>query len=563
MKVTLAQINTTPNDFSGNFTKIQEGIEKAIADNSDIVVFPELTICGYLVRDLMYTSDFIERNLRYLQNIANLTFQTNLTVIVGYIDRNYTGIGKPFRNMAAVIKSGVVIANHQKRLLPGYNIFEEYLYFEPGKDNCVFDVAGNKCALLTCEEIWRDDKGETGNLRYTDNPIRDLKEMNINYLFSINSSPYAKSKPKYRIDMLTKIVAEWGSPLNLIYVNQIGGNDELIFDGHSMCISKGRVFKYIQTDILPKSNINKYETVDIPREGVPQPYINFEFENDHLRMTLLGLHDYVTKSGFKSIVLGSSGGVDSALVATLATLALGKDNVNCIMMPSVYSSNESVDDAKELHRNLGCNEYLIPINHIEFTNTIKNSIIKSDEKYSESADENIQARMRGQIIMYYSNAKGSLALTTGNKTEISVGYTTLYGDSCGGFNPIGDLYKCEVFDICRQINKLFGNLIPSNILNKAPSAELKPNQTDESSLLPYPILDHLVKLHIEKYITSYQDYCLSTDIIIRASEFDFNRITRLIFNNEFKRRQAAPIVKLSSIAFGTGRRIPICKKSIV
>ena len=416
---------------------------------------------------------------------------------------------------------------------------------------------------MTCEEIWRDDKGETGNLRYTDNPINDLKGMSINYLFSINSSPYAKNKPKYRMDMLTKIVGEWGSHINLIYVNQIGGNDELVFDGHSMCISKGRVFKYIQTDILPKSNISKYETVDIPKEGVPQPYINFDFENDHIRMILLGLYDYVTKSGFKSIVLGSSGGVDSALVATLATLALGKENVNCIMMPSIYSSKGSVDDAKSLHAKLGCNEYIIPIEHTEFTNNIKNSIIKLDEKYNESADENIQARIRGQIIMYYSNAKGSMALTTGNKTELSTGYTTLYGDSCGGFNPIGDLYKTEVFYICRQINILFGNLIPVSILDKAPSAELKPDQTDESSLLPYPILDHLVKLHIEKYITSYQEYCTFTDINKRTTEADFNRITRLIFNNEFKRRQSAPIVKLSSIAFGTGRRIPICKKSIV
>lgn len=576
MKITMAQINTTPNDFPGNFQKIMNGIATGIRDSSDVVVFPELTIPGYLVRDLVYTSGFIERNLEYLQRVANLTLETSLTVIVGYIDRNNTGFGKPFRNMSAVIRGGVVIATHQKRLLPTYSVFEEGIYYEPGVDNCVFEVNGNKCSLLVCEEIWRNDKGETGNLRYTDDPIADLKELGINYLFSINSSPYAKGKPKYRLDMLTKIASEWGSPLNLIYVNQIGGNDELVMDGHSVCISNGEVVKYLQTDIKPTINIDIYETIDIPPKGISGPYINYHYELDHLKMTLLGLHDYITKSGFKQIVLGSSGGVDSAIVATLASLAIGAENVNCLMMPSCYSSEGSVKDAKELHKRLGCKEFLVPIEHKKLTNHVNEcfGFIKSnfdgihkenDEtftqlvKYNESADENIQARMRGQIIMHYSNATGALALTTGNKSELAVGYTTLYGDSCGGFNPIGDLYKMEVFAMCKQINEVFGNLIPIEITSKAPSAELKPDQTDEASLLPYPILDEMIRLYVEEYVTDYKLYTTKAKGTI-AEEKDFNKITRLIYINEFKRRQVAPTIKLSKVAFGTGRRLPIVKK---
>lgn len=594
MKITLGQINTTPNDFEGNFSQIKEGIEKALKDNSDIIVFPELTICGYLVKDLVYTSNFIENNLLYLQNVANLTFKTDLMVIVGYIGQNYTGIGKPFTNMAAVIKNGVVITSHQKRLLPAYNVFEEYLYFEPGKDSCVFDVKGNKCGLLTCEEIWRNDKGETDNLRYKEDPIKDLQEIGINYLFSINSSPYAENKPKYRIDMLTKIVSEWGHALNLIYVNQIGGNDDLVFDGHSMCITKGGVFKYLQTNMIPSKNMNIFETIIVPKNVMGAPYINFDFQNDHLRMILLGLHDYINKSGFKSVVLGSSGGIDSALVATLACKVVGPENVHCIMMPSIYSSEGSVTDAKKLHKNLGCNEYLVKIDHENNMHHINNSLIRCNQdidralanhnskkeiyntkfKFNISAEENLQARMRGNIVMHFSNAFGSLPLTTGNKTELAVGYCTLYGDMVGGFATISDLYKTQIFALSKYINLLDKKeTIPLEIINKAPSAELAPGQTDEASLLPYSILDIIVKKCIEDYIDSfeefnsfiqnnkddYQQFLIEWLESIDAKK-EYERIIRLININEFKRRQAAPGIKLSKVAFGTGRRLPICKK---
>jgi NAD+ synthetase len=594
MKITLAQINTTPNDFEGNLLKIESGIRSAITENADVIIFPELTICGYLVKDLVYTSGFIKKNLDYLNKVVDSTNNLktiwsgvenganrlkNLTVIVGYIDRNNTGIGKPFRNMAAVIRNGNIIATYQKHLLPFYDVFDEGRYFEPGKDVCVFDIKGNRCGIVICEDAW-NDKGQD-DYNYDDNPINAYRKLGVNYIFSLNSSPYARNKPHYRTEMLKLITRNWGDkPLNFVYVNQIGGQDELVFDGHSMIASNGEIIHYMQNDFSPFKSSQKFETVEVANKGMCGPYINFHFEEDHLKMILLGLYDYITKSGFKSVVLGSSGGVDSALVATLATLAIGKENVNCIMMPSCYSSEGSVKDAQELHKRLGCNEYLVPIEHLQLTNYI-NTCFKFIERapenddrqrfvpeeaykklvdYNKVADENIQARMRGQIVMHYSNAMGALALTTGNKTELATGYCTLYGDMNGGFNPIGDLYKLEVFDLCRQINRLFGDIIPEEIINKAPSAELRPEQTDEASLLPYPILDNIVRLYIENYITDYEAYCDKTIENMRASEKDYNRITRLIYNCEFKRRQAAPTIKLSKVAFGTGRRLPIVKK---
>lgn len=575
MRITMAQINTTPNDFPGNFRKIQEGITAALDDKADVVVFPETTICGYLVKDLVYTSGFIEKNLMYLQQVAALTAHNNLVVIVGYIDRNYSGVGKPFRNMAAVIKHGMVVTTYQKHLLPFYDVFDEGRYFEPGKDICVFEVKGFKCGIVICEDAW-NDKGQD-DYCYEDNPVDKYRKLGIEYLFSINSSPYANGKPRHRQYMLRQVTDNWYSGVNLIYVNQIGGQDELIFDGHSTIISEGNVCVYMQNSFNPKENTDAYKTYDVPRIGMQAPYINFEFELDNLKMTIMGLHDYITKSGFKEVVLGSSGGVDSALVAALATLAIGKENVTCIMMPSCYSSEGSVKDAKELHRRLGCKEYLVPIEHLTLTNHVNQcfGFIKEDMNpvnetspkykqlvdYNKVADENIQARMRGQIVMHYSNATGALALTTGNKTELATGYCTLYGDMNGGFNPIGDLYKMEVFEMCGLINKIFGNIIPIEIVKKKPSAELRPDQTDEASLLPYPILDNIVKLYVERYVTAYDDYVEATDDKrLVTNEKDYNRITRLVYINEFKRRQAAPTIKLSRVAFGTGRRLPIVKK---
>lgn len=584
MKVTLAQINTTPNDFEGNFESIKQGIEIALIQEANVVVFCEATISGYLVKDLIYSSDFIEKNLFFLKEVAALTKDNNLFVIVGYFDKNYSGHGKPFRNMAAVIHHGYVIATYQKHLLPFYSVFDEGRYFEPGKELCVFEIAGKKCGITICEDIW-NDKGQD-DYSYVDNPIQAYRELGVEVLFNISSSPFVEGKPAARLKMLQSVAAikkDENKPFTLIYVNQIGAQDELVFDGHSCVIRDGLLVEYVNTKI-PRTKFDwaayKSSIVTLDLFKKKASYCDPYFSEDRLKMILLGLSDYITKSNFKTVVLGSSGGVDSALVATLACLAIGKENVTCIMMPSCYSSESSVKDAKELHKRLGCNEFLVPIEHLNLTNHINECFkfieqdpMNSDHRqyypkiaykqlvdYNKVADENIQARMRGQIIMHYSNATGALALTTGNKTELATGYCTLYGDMNGGFNPIGDLYKMEVFDLCHRINKVYGNLIPEEIINKAPSAELKPGQTDEASLLPYPILDEIVSLYIEQYITTYSEYLTRRTQKVEVSIQDYDRIARLIHINEFKRRQAAPTIKLSKVAFGSGRRLPIVKK---
>lgn len=562
MKVTLAQINTTPNDFEGNFNKITTGILNGKADGADVVVFPELSIPGYLVKDLVYGHNFVEKNLMYLNKIAEYSKKyNNLNVVVGYIDNNTTGVGKPFKNMAAVIKNGNIIATYQKQLLPFYDVFDESRYFEAGKDLCVVDINGTKVGLLICEDLW-NDKGQDDYL-YKNNPVERYREAGIKTIISINSSPYAKNKPEFRSNMLGKI-AEDGN-MTIIYVNQIGGNDELVFDGQS-CVVHSCFRRFKIANRFKNLGEDEFVTVDIDKTKDNSADLNNGYR-DHLKMTILGLKDYIKKSGFKQVVLGSSGGIDSAVVAALASLAIGPENVNCIMMPSIYSSEGSVKDAKELHKNLGCKEYLVPIDHERFLNPIIDAFgfkslpyIEKNGNYNKVADENIQARMRGQIVMHYSNATGALALTTGNKTELAVGYFTIGGDGLGGFNPIGDLHKMEVYEIARQINELYGReVIPLAIINKAPSAELAPGQTDEASLLPYPILDRICELYIEEYITTHDEFVkVYKDHVV--SEKDYNRIARLIYVTEFKRRIVPPCTKLRKIAFGTGRRYPIVKK---
>jgi NAD+ synthase (glutamine-hydrolysing) len=560
MKVTLAQINTTPNDFPENFKKITSGIDQAVSDNADIVVFPELTLPGYLVQDLVYSKGFVEKNLDYLNQVVKYSAHSDVTIFVGYIDRNNTGVGKPFKNMAAVIRGGRIIGTYQKHLLPFTDVFEEPRWFESGTDLCVVDVNGTRVGTVICEDSW-NDKGQD-DYKYRDNPINRYRELGVKFIVSLNSSPYVKDKPALRHGMFTEMTKEG---MTFVYVNQIGGQDSLVFDGHSAVYKNGNVLEYLENDVFvgKATYQQQYKTVDTTQ---PAPYFDFKWKEDHLQMTLLGLRDYIVKSGFKSVVLGSSGGIDSAVVATLAALAIGPENVHCIMMPSIYSSEGSVNDAKELHKRLGCKEYLVPIEHIQLTEHINNCLgfktlpfIEKYGEYNKVADENLQARMRGQIVMHYSNAMGALALTTGNKTELSVGYFTAFGDAAGGYDPIGDLYKMEVYQIANELNAMFQKeLIPQEIIAKAPSAELKPGQTDEASLLPYPILDEICSLYIEEYITTFDEYVTRTKN--PTTESEYKRIVRLIHNVEFKRRMAPPCTKLRKIAFGTGRRIPIVKR---
>ncbi len=594
MIVTLCQINTTPNDFIGNYTKIVDSVKLAYEKQSPkLIIFPELTLPGYSVKDLVYNSDFVEVNLNYLQRLCATTAQYDAHIVVGYIGKNNKGTGKPFTNMAAVIHHGHVVATYQKHLLPFYDVFDEGRYFEPGTELTVIEIDGRKFGITICEDCWNDK--DQDNYSYKDNPIQSYRNIGVTDIINISSSPYALDKPAHRNAMLQKITQD--GMLNLYYCNQYGGQDELVFDGKSCVFRKGQLVEIARTALLPRSEIGgSFAPVLIHHNTeLAGGFVHFyeEIKNDYLRVTLLGLHDYIIKSGFKEVVLGSSGGIDSAVVASLAALAIGEENVNCIMMPSIWSSEGSVADAKALHKNLGCKEHLVPIRHEDLMHHINVCLgfeesniwlnteideIKTDyvqkKDYNKVADENLQARMRGQIVMHYSNATGALPLTTGNKTEMAVGYCTLYGDMNGGFNPIGDMYKIQVYETARQINKLMGKeVIPQAIIDKAPSAELRPGQTDEASLLPYPILDRIVQVYIEHKVTDFDAFI---HLVAHKSLFNnvhilkwaenreealagYTKIKRLIYNAEFKRRQAAPTIKLSRVAFGTGRRIPIVK----
>jgi NAD+ synthase (glutamine-hydrolysing) len=556
MKVLMCQINTTPGDFKGNYHKIFDGLKFARGQDVDVIVFPELAIPGYLCRDLMYENNFVHRNLFVLEEIVrDSSLNMRQYIVVGYIDANNTGKGKPFKNMLAVIRDGAIVGTYQKHLLPFYDVFDEGRYFEPGRDTLVLDIDGEKVGFAICEDLWANCKGETDLFNYETNPVTIYKNLGVNTIISINSSPYTKEKPEYRLEMLEDISEK--NNLDIIYVNQVGGQDDLVFDGHSCVISVERGVIHLLKSV---EGYELVSTKDCPLSGY---YDIVTDRNKNLyNMLVTGIRDYVTKCGFKSVVLGSSGGIDSALVATLACKAIGAENVNCIMMPSCYSSEGSVKDAQQLHKNLGCKQFKVPIDHAEYVGGIKNSLgwdYHNPPEYNPVADENIQSRMRGNIIMYYANAMNSLAIGTSNKCESAVGYFTVFGDTANFFNPLIDLYKMEIYDLAKWINHIEGRAgIPQEIIDKAPSAELAPGQTDEKSLLPYPILDKIVEMYIEKYINTCDNFMKET--LMEVKREDYDRIIRLIRINEFKRRMVAMGIKLTSKSFGSGRRYPVVAK---
>ena len=587
MKVCLGQINTTPGDFEGNFDRIKAGIDSASRQDADLVVFPELSIPGYLSQDLMYHPTYIETNLSYLKAItlyAN-SVSTSLYVIVGYIDRSSKVGGKPFANMAAVIHQGAIVAKYQKQLLPFYDVFDELRYFEPGDDLCILEIAGRQVGVAICEDLWNDKGSDDYN--YANNPLKQYREKGVDTIVSLNSSPYIQGKPWQRL----KVIGPSSKPdVTIIYVNQRGGQDELVFDGHSFVLS--------DDDLIHVTNEpfeDSCQMVDLTSGGTPMLRDVSKDQNRDLveshtstlfDMLVLCLRDYVHKQGFQEVVLASSGGVDSALVAVLACHAVGARNVHTLRMPSIYSSQHSKDDALQLHGNLGCWDYQVPIEHMSLVNELnaRFSIHGSDtdnlvtrkaesNQYYSVADENIQARLRDLYVMHFSNAYGALPLATGNKTESACGYYTHF-DMNFAFAPIKDLYKFQVVDLVRS-----NPLVPENIWKKPPSAELSTGQTDEESLLPYAYLDPIVKSHIEDYVSTFRAFRQWIDEKAAAVESvsadpkdlqawldtprakaDYDRIIKLIGRMEFKRRQTCPGTKTSKVAFGIGRRIPIVEK---
>lgn len=544
MKIALAQINPTVADIDGNRKLILRSYESATDNGAHLVVFPELSITGYPPMDLLENPALIDRNLAALEALAQTTGET--AAVVGYVDRDPEVPGM-LANCAAFLRDGKIIARQAKTLLPSYDVFDEVRYFTPARDYTVIEHAGRKLGLTVCEDIWRDISSD--DARYTEarsydaDPAGSLIEKGADIIINISASPFVRGKRRAREEMLSSIAEK--HRVHLVYVNQVGGNDSLIFDGHSLLVAPdGTVTARTAgfTDDLLFADTS--EEVSVPTD--------FNDLEEIRRALQLGIRDYMTKTGFRKALVGLSGGIDSALTATLAVEALGAENVRGITMPSHYSSEGSVTDSEKLAENLGIRIDTIAIG--ELFDTFRASLSDIFEGYKEDiAEENIQARIRGTLLMAASNKFGSLLLTTGNKSEIATGYCTLYGDMAGGLAVIADLPKTLVFELSRHINK-DGEKIPEATITKAPSAELRPDQKDQDSLPPYEVLDAIIDRYIEDRA--------SMDEII-ADGFDaevVDWVLRTINRNEYKRRQAAPGLKVTSKAFGSGRRIPLAMK---
>ncbi len=581
MRVCIAQINTTPGDFGGNLGRIKSGIDAAIVGQCDAIIFPELTIPGYLSQDLMYNTGYVDRNLTALQEVCDYSRGAkDLHIVLGYIGRNEQA-GKPFFNMAAVIRDGDVIGEYKKTLLPFYDVFDELRYFEPGAQLTIVEIAGKRVGIAICEDLWNDKRSDDYDEAL--NPMSQYREKKVDVIFSLNSSPYVQGKCWQR---LSKITSSAASGPDVVYVNQLGGQDELVFDGQSFILRDDNLL-YLSTETTSDSfdiiDLNNTET-KISGVSKQKPWIEKNSVSLY-EMLVLCLRDYAQKSGFEHLVLASSGGIDSAVVCKIACDALGAKNVHAIRMPSIFSSDHSRDDAIALHKNLGCWDYEVPIEHssvIEMLNARYEESTAADNlvtkkmnanAYNVLADENMQARLRDIYVMHFSNAYGAMPLSTGNKTESACGYYTHF-DMNFSFAPIKDLYKFQVVDIARGHEE-----IPANIWQKPPSAELSIGQIDEDSLLPYAVLDPIVFAYVEDYISTFEgflqwvDQATATEMRMTgdlnrlqawigdaSAELDFNRIVSMIGRMEYKRRQTCPGTKVSKVAFGIGRRIPIVEK---
>ncbi len=540
MKIALAQINTTVGDFSGNSRKIIDGIDWAESEGVDLIIFPEMCVCGYPPRDLLEKPSFLERSLNAVSEIAGRTGRCR--ALIGYITPNESSDGHALFNTAAILGDGEIKFEQHKTLLPEYDVFDEARHFEPSSKHDVYEVCGVKIGLTLCEDLWSGVKFR-GRRLYRADPVEKLAAAGAEMIINISASPFTLGKREIRRELVVGAAKRFGLPV--IYCNAVGGNDDLVFDGRSVVVNgeglllkKGRAF---EEDLITFDTDSHKPLANIPKYT----------EADEIHSALvLGLSDYMRKCGFKRAVLGLSGGIDSAVVAALAVDAIGPDNVTGILMPSPYSSQSSIDDALGLAKNLGIETSTIPISDLyEGYRTLLG--FGGDDV--SLAEENIQARIRGNILMAKSNSDGAIVLATGNKSELSVGYCTLYGDMAGGFALISDLLKTQVFALARHIN---GNsiIIPENIIEKAPSAELKPDQRDQDSLPDYDLLDSIVRAYIEekKSVEEIASGGIDIDIV--------ERITGMIDHNEYKRRQAPPGIKITEKAFGSGRRFPIACK---
>ncbi|WP_298919054.1 NAD+ synthase [uncultured Nostoc sp.] len=548
MKIAIAQINQTIGDLLLNAQKILEAAQRAASSGVRLLLTPELSLCGYPPRDLLLNPSFVEAMGITLQNLAQ-DLPQNVAVLVGTVEQNLeasiTG-GKTLFNSMALLEHGKVKQVFHKRLLPTYDVFDERRYFEAGLQANYFTLDNINIGVTICEDLWNDEEF-WGKRSYTVNPIADLAILGVDLIVNLSASPYTVGKPQFRETMLRHSAVRFQQPM--IYVNQVGGNDDLIFDGHSFALNRqGEIIcraRGFDTDLL----VVEFEEAqqDFQLGSVAPVY---ESEDEEIWQALvLGVRDYARKCRFSKVVLGLSGGIDSAIVAAIATAALGKENVLGVLMPSPYSSEHSISDAVALAENLGIKTNLLPIGELMqgFDQTLGDLFAGTEFGLAE---ENIQSRIRGNLLMAIANKFGYLLLSTGNKSEMAVGYCTLYGDMNGGLAVIADVPKTRVYSLCQWLNRN-NEIIPQNVLTKPPSAELKPGQVDQDSLPPYEILDDILQRLIHNHQSAAQIVTAGHDPVI------VDRVIQMVARAEFKRRQAPPGLKITDRAFGTGWRMPI------
>ena len=552
MNIRIEQKNPTIGDLEGNFELIDQAIRAAENDGVDLLLFSELVTCGYPPMDLLEYDGFLSKLYTMNEKIAQRVGET--TVILGTVTPNKSGLGRSCYNSALVLHQGEVKKEIHKSLLPTYDIFDELRYFQPARDLQCVDIAGNTIGITICEDIWYN-YSDPQYLTYDINPAEELVDRGADMIVNLSASPYTRNKPAGREKMLHKHIDNLQIPI--LYANQVGGNTESVSDGDSLVldhtgqvVARAEMFKEDTIDVQWKASERSLVNTGTPQAAVP------ELPQQLFECMVLGLQDYLKKTGITDkVVLGLSGGIDSALVACIAKEALGSSNVLGITMPSQYSSEGSVTDSELLAQNLGieCKELAIEEIYRSFEDTLA-PLFKGTS--FGVAEENLQPRIRGTLLMAYSNKFGHMLLNTGNKSELATGYCTLYGDMAGGLGVIADLYKTEVYEVAHWLNNDYFNqqIIPESILNKPPSAELRPEQKDSDTLPSYEVLDAILKAYLE-------EQCSVQELTSRGFDKEVVvRILKLVDAMEYKRSQAAPAIKLSSKAFGSGRRWPIVQR---
>ncbi|MFN5795762.1 MAG: NAD+ synthase [Bacteroidota bacterium] len=545
MKIALAQLNFHIGNFEYNVNKIISNISSAKSLGAELIVFPELSICGYPPRDFLEFDDFISKCESAVSQIAQHC--NGIAAIVGVPSKNNSTTGKPLYNSACFIENQKVKKFVHKGLLPNYDVFDEYRYFEPSNEFEIVTFKDERIALTICEDIWEeevlDTESKSGRRLYKISPMEELMKQKPSIAINISASPFNYNQDKTRKKLLQRIAVK--NNLAFIYLNQVGGQTELVFDGGSLVVgNNGEIknqLKFFEEDFLliDSEKINNSPKSEIEKTSIELIY----------QALVLGIKDYFKKLNFSKAILGLSGGIDSALTLVLAAEALGKENVLAVLLPSKYSSDHSISDSLKLVETLGCNHQIIPI---------ENGVASVEDSLKEMfagqqpglAEENIQARMRAIILMAISNKFGYILLNTSNKSEAAVGYGTLYGDMCGGLSVIGDLFKTQVYELCNYINRE-KEIIPQHIITKAPSAELRPNQKDSDSLPDYEILDKILNLYIQEREGPQEIINMGFDATL------VNRIFNLVNRSEYKRQQTPPILRVSKKAFGQGRRMQI------